>query len=274
MGKELSEITGCDCHIHIYDLVRFPIEQTDPVSPPAGSWTDYKKLQSTLGLNRCVLIQPMGYGLDNACILDALSQAQGSARAIVSLAPKTSMQRLTQLAAAGVVGVRFQLVQGDIGAMTWANLPRIAREIADLGWHINLQMDGRLFPEREALLRELACPVVIDHTGKFLEPAQVGDEAFTSLRRLLDTGRFHIKLSAPYETSRVGPPDYSDVGLLAKALARDYTERCLWASNWPHPTQALRPDESQLLQLLDEWAPTRQARTKILCENPATLYGF
>jgi D-galactarolactone isomerase len=94
--------------------------------------------------------------------------------------------------------------------------------------------------------------------------------------RLVDTGRCWVKLSAPYETSRTGPPRYEDVGALAKALVRHAPERMLWASNWPHPSEPAdaKPDEARLLDLLLEWAPDDVTRRKILVDNPAELYGF
>lgn len=274
MQTEETLLPGCDCHIHIYDLDRYPIPQKDPVSPPQAPWSAYAKLQTALGLGRSVIVQPMGYGLDNRCTLDALASAQGSARAIVALEPDTARHELDRLNALGVVGVRFMLIPGGGGTMTWAKLPLIAEEIAALGWHINLQLDGRDLPQYAPLLMSLPCPVVIDHIGKFLEPVEPEDPAFNCLRKLLDTGRFHVKLSAAYETSRIGPPDYEDVGALARILAREHTERCLWASNWPHPTQVMRPDDEGLLHMLRDWAPTRSAYDRILRKNPHVLYQF
>ncbi len=81
--------------------------------------------------------------------------------------------------------------------------------------------------------------------------------------------------SAPYETSRQGPPLYGDVGVLAKALIRAAPERMLWASNWPHPTAlANPPDDGEQLDLLLEWTDDEDLRRRILTDNPAELYGF
>ncbi len=81
-------------------------------------------------------------------------------------------------------------------------------------------------------------------------------------------------MSAPYETSKVGPPRYEDVGALARSLAAAAPDRMLWATNWPHPGQTSRPDEKALLDVLSDWAPDAATRRKILCDNPAALYGF
>jgi D-galactarolactone isomerase len=92
--------------------------------------------------------------------------------------------------------------------------------------------------------------------------------------RLLDGGNTWVKLSAPYETSKTGPPHYDDVSTLARALVASAPERCVWASNWPHPGRGVVPDTASLLDLLLEWADDDAIRHRILVDNPARLYGF
>jgi len=269
-----APINGCDCHLHIYDFDNYPLEQTSPVSPPRASWDDYLVLQKKLGISRGVIVQPMGYGFDNRCTLDALRASQGSARAIISMPPQASDKDLAQLNDMGVRGVRFQMVPNSGNIMTWDELAPAAHRIAPLGWTINLQLDGRTLPDYETLIASQPCRIVIDHVGKFLEPVTPDHPGFACLKRLLDTGNVWVKLSAMYETSRTGAPDYQDVGRLAEQLAHQYPERCLWASNWPHPGQVQRPDDVALLALLDHWCPSQQVRDQILEHNPAQLYGF
>ena len=150
----------------------------------------------------------------------------------------------------------------------------MAARVEPFGWHVQLQMDGRDLAERESVLRRLPCELVIDHNGKFLEPVATTHPGFQTLLRLLEAGRCWVKMSAPYETSKVGPPRYEDVGVLARSLAAAAPDRMLWATNWPHPGQTSRPDEKALLDVLSDWAPDAATRRKILCDNPATLYGF
>jgi len=145
---------------------------------------------------------------------------------------------------------------------------------APFGWHINLQLDGRELPDHEAALQDLPCKLMIDHTGKFLEPVLPDSEPFRVLCRLLDRGRCWVKLSAPYETSRDGAPGYDDVALLARTLAGRYPERCLWASNWPHSNAQPRPDDALLLDWLIRCAGNEGTVKKILVENPEAVYGF
>jgi len=51
-------------------------------------------------------------------------------------------------------------------------------------------------------------------------------------------------------------------------------ERCVWGSDWPHPTESAKPDDAVLMDLLQEWARDEAARHRILVENPRLLYGF
>jgi D-galactarolactone isomerase len=136
------------------------------------------------------------------------------------------------------------------------------------GWHIQVQMDGRLLEEREALLLRLPCPVVIDHVGKFLEPVPADHPGFQSLLRLIGSGRCWLKLAGAYEVSKRGPPLYADVGALAIAAIRAAPERMIWASNWPHVGVAEPQDDAMLLDLLLEWAADEVTRRRILVDDP------
>ena len=126
----------------------------------------------------------------------------------------------------------------------------------------------------KAVLERLPYDLVIDHVGKFLEPVPVNHPSFRVLERLVARGSW-VKLSAPYEVSKVGPPNYDHVGALAKALVKIAPDRMLWATNWPHPTPGVpKPDAAWMLDMLLDWVPDAAARAKILVESPARPYGF
>ena len=180
------------------------------------------------------------------------------------------LQLLTDL---GACGIRFFMFPG--GVLPWEILDEMAARVHEFGWHVQLQLDGRELPDHIAQIRRLPGRFVIDHTGKFIEPVPTSDRAFKMLLELVDSGRCWVKLSAPYETSKVGPPLYSDVGDLAKELVKAAPERMLWASNWPHPSALDNlPDDAMLLDLLLDWVEDDATRNRILADNPAELYGF
>lgn len=269
----IAPALACDCHIHIYDPAK-PLAPTATLPGPA--WADvaaYRAIQRRLGLGRTVVVQSTAYGTDNSCAVEAIATlGRASTRGVAVVGPDVTDAELQRLTDAGMCGARFQMLPG--GALPWEALEPVAARIAAFGWHIQLQMDGRLLGEREAMLQRLPCPVVIDHVGKFLEPVPVGHPGFQTLLRLLDGGKTWLKLAAAYEVSKAGPPLYADVGALAKAAAKAAPERMIWASNWPHVSVRDLPDDAMLLDLLLDWVPDAAARHRVLVENPASLYGF
>lgn len=264
---------ACDCHIHIYDAALPTIPQAVTPGPAWATAPAYDGVRRQLGLTRCVVVQPTAYGTDNRATLAGIAALGPQlARGIAVIDDTVDAAGIRALTEAGIRGARFQMLPG--GILSWDMLAPIARRIAPFGWHIQLQMDGRLLHERETALRALPCPLVIDHVGKFLEPVTVEHPGFRSLLRLLEGGRTWLKLSAPYEVSRSGAPAYADVGTLAKAAVAAAPERMVWASNWPHVSVRDAPNDAALLDLLLDWAPDEATRRRILVDNPAILYGF
>lgn len=261
---------ACDCHMHVYED-RFALAPTATFKPPHAPASEYRKVQAALGLQRMVVVQPSGYGFDNSCTLEAMAALGVAARGIVVVRPETSAAELHRLHALGVRGVRYMMLGG---VLPWDTLEAMAARIQPLGWHIDLQLDGRDLPLHEEMLRRLPGDLVIDHNGKFLEPVQPSHAGFQTLLRLLDSGRCWVKLSAPYETSKAGPPRYDDVSVLARALVKANPDRCLWASNWPHPNMNPPPSSATMLDLLLHWADDDATRNRILAYNPAQLYGY
>ena len=261
----------CDTHMHIYDG-RYPSAPTAPFTPPDATVADYLKVRARLGITRTVVVQPSTYGKDNRCTLEAMATIGPSARGVAVVDETVSDAELDRLTKLGIRGIRFFMLAG--APLPWNILETMASRVGAFGWHVQLQLDGRDLPEREALLDRLKCGLVIDHTGKFLEPVAPDHPSFRTLRRLVDKGAW-VKLSAPYETSKAGPPYYGDVGRLAKPLVKAAPERMLWASNWPHPTPGVPvPDDAVMLDLLLDWAPDDATRKTILVDNPVRLYGF
>lgn len=265
---------ACDTHIHFYGPQdQYPLASTASFAPPLATVEDYRAVQQRLGLKRVVVVQPSGYGFDNRCTLDAIKELGDDARGIVVVGTSVTddvLQRFTEL---GARGIRFFMFPG--GVLPWENLDEMAARVHEFGWHVQLQLDGRELPDHIARIRCLPGRFVIDHTGKFIEPVPTSDRAFKMLLELVDSGRCWVKLSAPYETSKDGPPLYSDVGALAKVLVKAAPERMLWASNWPHPSAGDNlPDDAALLDLLLDWVDDDATRRRILVDNPAELYGF
>jgi D-galactarolactone isomerase len=264
---------ACDCHMHIFDS-RFPLAEKARRKEKDALVSEYQELQRRLGLERVVVVQPTAYSRDNRCTLEAIAALGKGARGIAVVDTTITDAELGQLTQAGIRGVRFRML--DQPELPWEMLGEMAARVAAFGWHIQFQMDGRYFEEREDLLKRLPCTLVIEHIGKFLEPVPPDHPGFQSLLRLVDTGRCWVKLSGAYMMSKSGPPLYADIGTLAKKLVKRAPERLVWASNWPHPLSrgGPMPDDAGLLDLMLDWVPDEKTRNRILAANPAKLYGF
>ena len=264
---------SCDTHIHIYDSTTRTALTANGPGPAWATVAAYREVQKRLKTERVVVVQPTAYGTDNRCTVAAVAAlGLASARGVVVIDTTVSDLELKRMHDAGIRGARFQMLPG--GALPWEQMEPVAARIANYGWHIQMQMDGRRLGEREALLARLPCAVVIDHVGKFLEPVSVDHAGFQCLLRLLDRGNIWLKLAAPYEVSKSGPPLFGDVGALAKHAVQTHPERMVWASNWPHVAVTDLPDDAMMLDLLLDWVPDAAMHRRILVDNPAALYGF
>lgn len=261
-----------DTHIHVYDDTPLaPTALSKP--PPQARVADYRLIRAQLGLTRTVIVQPSVYGTDNECTLRGITALGADvARGVAVVDAGVGDAELDRLTGGGIRGARFFMLPG--GAIGFDQLDTVAAKIAPFGWHVVFQTDGRRLADHAARIRGWPVPVIIDHTGKFLEPVAVDSPEFRVLLGLVETGRVYVKLAAPYETSKTGAPAYEDVSRLARALVKAAPERILWASNWPHPGRDPRPDSAHLLDILADWAPDAGDRQRILVDNPAGLYGF
>ncbi len=259
-----------DTHMHVYEP-GYAMATTALIPPPPGALADYRSVQKRLGLERVVIVQPSSYGIDNTCTLEAVSKLGDAARCVVTIDDATSDDELALLTKKGARGIRFFMLPG--GAVSWEILDRMAARTREHGWHVQLQLDGRTLPDRLAQLKRLPGGLVIDHVGRMHEPVPLDHPGVKALFELVDRGAW-VKLSAPYESSKEGPPVYGDVGMLATGLAKRAPERMLWASNWPHPNWDPRPDDAMMFDTLLHWIDDEGLRNRILVDNPAKLYGW
>ena len=261
-----------DCHHHVYDG-RFPLVPGAQYRPGDATADDYAAFRARIGFARSVVIQPSVYGTDNACTLDAVARlGAGRARAIAVVSGDEDKSDLAALGRGGVVGVRLQAVGPSRGNV--ARLERLAARVDEMGWHLQLHLDPDLLVDAAPRLQALPVTMVLDHFGRIPNPDGAAHPAFAVAAGLVERGRTWVKLSAGYHFSRSGPPGYADVGALTRAFLRLAPERMLWATDWPHPTEAVKPDISVLLDRFVEWAGDDATARRVLVDNPATLYGF
>ncbi len=277
---------ACDCHMHIFgDPARFPLRPDRSYTPGQASVGDYRALQRRYGLERVVVVQPSVYGTDNSCLLDALAQFGATGRGVAVIDAATTAERLGAMHGAGVRGVRINAVSsGRIDGDALRNgLARTARQVEELGWHVQLFAGLDAIAALERDLATLRTPVVIDHMGLADAGQGAAQPGLRPLIRLLEAGAVWVKLSGHYRVSDAAPA-HADAIALANALYGVNPERVVWGSDWPHTphhsgtaaaSDAPLPfrDENPiaLLEGLDGGA---DALRRLLSDNPARLYGF
>lgn len=264
---------ACDCHFHVFGPYgRFPLDPGRHYDPAEATIPAYLRVADALGLQRMVVVQPSVYGTDNACTLDAAERfGLDRARVIAVVDAGIDAAALRALHARGVRGVRFNAVSGNGTPLD--QLDALARRIAPLGWHLQIYATGDVWPDLAPRLAALPVEVVVDHMGGVRTADGVDAPGFGALLRLLEGGRAWVKLCG-YRISSAGPP-FADVAPFARALLQAAPERCLWGTDWPHPSLTeWMPEDGALFDRLGEWAPTDAERRRVLVDNPARLYGF
>jgi len=266
---------ACDCHMHIYDPARFRMVPSPRVPPTDAAVPQYRLLQRRIGTSRVVIVTPRNYATENQVTVDAIAQLGPNARGVAVLHPTVTDAELKRLHDAGVRGIRFSLTDPAAAVVTLDMVEPLSKRVADLGWHVQFNVEGQQVVEWADLLRRLPSQTVFDHMAHPPLPAGIAHPSHGIIRGLIDRGRTWVKLSGAYSNTKVGPP-YPDATKIAQAFVKAAPERMVWGSDWPHPSEApdRKPNDALLFDLLSEWAPEEATRHRILVENPATLYGF
>ena len=285
----LPAIAGsCDTHAHVFGPgSRYPIVPNGLYTPADALLSDYRHMLDVLGVERAVLVQPSVYGTNNDALLGALAADPLRMRGVAVLPLDVEEAELERLHAAGVRGVRFNVVdvKSGKGAVDFQALRGFAARIAPLGWHVEFLMHVDEQPQLDLLLEDFPTPVCFGHLGYLVPPAKgIEIAGFRALLSLMQQGRAWVKLTAPYRLSALDHP-YEDVQQIARALVEAAPERVLWGSDWPHvqprpggpsgaPLERPMPNDGDLFDVFNGWVPAANVRRRILVDNPAQLYGF
>jgi predicted TIM-barrel fold metal-dependent hydrolase len=274
--------------MHVFgDRARYPLAAFRSYSVGRAEMEEYRAVQRRTGLERAVLVQASGYHTDNRCMLDALRSAAATCRGISMIDPEMPDAGLRELDAAGVRGVRVNLVSvGSFGSGVSRSLETLAARLAPLGWHIQLFATPEQLVEIADTVGRLPVPVVVDHMGLPRQAEGPNQPGFLALVRLVGEGRAWAKLSGADRITR-GEPSLAGAAPFAKALIAANPDSLVWGSDWPHigwhdsavnHSDDILPfrqvEEGGLLRLLAGWVENVELLERILVANPARLYGF
>jgi predicted TIM-barrel fold metal-dependent hydrolase len=268
-------LKACDCHLHIYDA-RFAQSVDAAALQDLATVNEYRLLQKRLGTERAVIVTPRSYGVNNDVTLDAIAQLGiDRTRGVAVLRSDVSDTTLKALDAGGIRGVRFSLYTPKHAAASFEMVEPLAARIASLGWHLQLHWTADQIVEHEAMLKRLPTPIVLDHMTRLPQPLGLKHPAVKIVEHLLAQGRTWIKLSGAYLDSQVGEAgDFLDIDAVARHWIATAPNRLVWGSDWPHPTETIKPNDANMLDMLARWTTERSVIEQILVNNPNELYGF
>jgi 2-pyrone-4,6-dicarboxylate lactonase len=270
---------ACDTHAHIMGpKARYAYSPARIYTPPDCLLPDYLKMLATLGVERAVLVQPSVYGTDNTVMLEAIQAAGNRFRGVAVVAEDIADSGLKRLDAAGVRGVRVNIVDvkdRKAGTLPMDALKALARRVAPLGWHMEFLMHADEFPDLDRAFAGFPVAIVLGHLGYMTTDKGLANAGFQALLRLMKAGRAWVKLTGPSRITTTGGLPYADVAPYARALIEANPERVLWGTDWPHVIiRTPMPNDGDLVDLLSDWIPDARAREQVLVRNPARLYGF
>jgi predicted TIM-barrel fold metal-dependent hydrolase len=263
-----------DCHTHVF-VEGYPLIENRGYNPPESTLDDMLAMHRQLGIDRVVFTQPSVYGTDNSAILDAVARIPERARAVVAVERDVDDDQLAGLHRRGARGIRLNL--DNVGGMPVEldEVPGLVKRVSAFGWHVEFLFAGHELPGLLPLLRSLDAPVSIGHFGYMPAKEGVSYPPFRALLGLVREGNTWVKLSAPNRLGVGDLPPWPAVVPLARALIEANPGRMLWATDWPHPNKFDRqPNDADLLEQLELWAPDQESRRQILVDNPSNLYGF
>jgi predicted TIM-barrel fold metal-dependent hydrolase len=269
---------ACDTHAHILGpAARYTYAPARVYTPPDCLLPDYRHMLDTLGIARAVLVQPSVYGTHNTVMLEAMKTDPARLRGVAVVADDIPDAELKKLDAAGVRGVRVNIV--DVkdrkpGTLPLDALKTLARRVQPLGWHMEFLMHVDEFPELDRMFAGFPVDIVLGHLGYMHTDKGSNAPGFQALLRLVKSGRCWVKFTGPYRISTVALP-HPDVTPFAHVLIAGNPERILWGSDWPHVmAKGAMPNDGDLADLLSDWIPDARLREQVLVKNPERLYGF
>ncbi len=124
---------ACDAHFHVFAPAdKYPHVTTDlRYQPPSAPLAEYLTIARRLSFERFVFVQPSAYGLDNACMLDAMDELDPAIRrGIVHLDETNATDAdLARWHDIGVRGVRINIspIRKPEAGLAEALGPKIAR---------------------------------------------------------------------------------------------------------------------------------------------------
>ena len=268
-----------DCQVHVYgDPSRFPPRKQGAYQPPKAYFADVHHMAKTLGLSFVSIVQASLYGTDHGALVEALRLGRDGHdgvryRGIAIIDDDVSDRTLEELNEAGVRGVRFNFWKRLNVVPSVSTFHRTLERIVPFGWHARVHVTEPELLELQDEFRKVTSPIVLDHMGHLPFAGGLGQPGLPIIRDLLARDNWWMMLSHGDRNS-AGDAPWDDSLIFARAYYGAAPDRCIWATDWPHPEYPKTPvNDAELVELLYRQLQDADARKKVLVDNPARLHG-
>jgi len=218
-------------------------------------------------------VQLSGYGTDNSVLVDAVQRYPRRLKAVGVVDDDISDKALEDLASAGLVGVRFNLVSYDRDALARPESRRLLQRLRAFGLFAQVFADDEQWPGIASVARQTGVKLLVDHFGIRNLAAGTNQAGFQTVLRLARDGLAAVKLSAPFRVS--GVAGYRDLDPIVEVLLREAGPgNLMWGSDWPFIAVPQRPTFADTRAPLDRWLGFSDDRDQVLWRTPARLFGF
>jgi predicted TIM-barrel fold metal-dependent hydrolase len=279
----VADILGIDGHAHVFTQ-HLPLTAERRYAPSYDATPqDYLAMLDRHGLSHGVLVQPSFLGTDNQYLLDSLALAPQRLRGIVQADPIADLAALPQWHAAGIVGVRANLIGKDTPPFDAPYWRTFLDAMAARDWHLEVQVEAERLAAFGPLVLARGVRLVVDHFGRFDPQRGTSDPGFAALLAAADAPfnankRIWVKISAAYRVTPAGMPAAAMAevaGDAYRALLRAFgPDRLLWGSDWPHTQFESTENPQTVVALRDAIVDDPALRRALMIDTPAALFGF
>lgn len=263
-----------DTHAHVF-------KRGLPLAPGArytadydATPADYLKQLDANGMSHGVLVQISFLGTDNSYMLDAVKESGRRLKAIAVVDPTIFYNDMKTLDAAGVVGVRFNLVGRPIPDFTADPWPEHLKRVAALGWQVEVHREAKDLPQIVGPLLAAGVTVVVDHFGRPDGALGVSDPGFQFLLTQGASRRLWVKVSAGYRNGKDGAGEKTALEAYPLLKAALGVDRLLFGSDWPHTAFESGANYANQKTFFERMVTSADERRMILGDNATKLFRF
>jgi len=264
-----------DTHFHVYAPHLFPFAEKRRYTPPAAPVEHYLQINSALGLERGVIVQPSVHGTNTAVTEHAVASSNGRLVGMIRCDRDLTAEKVERLHKAGIRGLRFPISRHLGDSLDEAIFHHNTALMERVGWVAGMQVDAEIMVAKADMIKRCKVPVIIDTWGQTDARKGPDDPAFRLLLDLIGNYNVYVKIHGTNRFLAKGVP-LKDLITNARALIARAPDHILWGTDWPHSEifePGKMPNDGDLLDYLLDYAPDEAIRKKILVDNPSRLFA-